>query len=237
MNKYDIHTHILPAIDDGAYDVDISLVLLEELERQGVTHIALTPHFYTHRSDMSQSSINNFINARQSAFNEIRAVYNGKIKLILGCELHLTENILKTGDISAFCYDGTNYLLTEMPYYSTFPQDEIELLNTLIKTYKVTPVLAHIERYPVLLKNISLLENLIDMGCMTQVNTESFARIFTGKKLAKLINNGYIHALGTDTHSTMRGCDYAQGYDFIEYYCKPDKIKFITENSRKIFGE
>ncbi|MEE0859100.1 MAG: CpsB/CapC family capsule biosynthesis tyrosine phosphatase [Acutalibacteraceae bacterium] len=237
MNKYDIHTHILPAIDDGAYDVDISLVLLEELERQGVTHLALTPHFYTQRSDMSQSSINKFVSARKSAFDELKAVYNGKIKLILGCELHLTENILKADDISPFCYSGTNYLLTEMPYYSKFPQNEIELLNVLIKHYKVIPVLAHIERYPVLLSNTSLLERLIDMGCITQVNTESFANFFRSKRLVKLINNGYIYALGSDTHSTTHGCDYAKGYNYIEFYCKPDKLEFITENSRKIFGE
>lgn len=243
MNKYDIHTHILPSIDDGSPDVDISLILIEELEKQGVSHIALTPHFYTQFFDMSTgfsengTTVKEYLDTRDMCFNSLKAEYTGKIKFILGCELHMSENILKAKDLIPFCYQNTNYLLVEMPYNSIFPNDQIEWLRILIKHFDVVPVLAHIERYPVLIKNKVLLEQLIDMGCMVQINTQSLYTMFLGKKIVKMINSGYIHFLGSDTHSTMRGCDFAQGYDIIKKHCSEDKIKLFSLNSKKIFEE
>ncbi|MEE1057021.1 MAG: CpsB/CapC family capsule biosynthesis tyrosine phosphatase [Acutalibacteraceae bacterium] len=243
MNKYDIHTHILPGIDDGSPDVDISLILIEELEKQGVSHIALTPHFYTQFFDMSTgfskngTTVKEYLDTRDMCLNSLKAEYTGKIKFILGCELHMSENILKAKDLTPFCYQNTNYLLAEMPYNSTFPNDQIEWLRILIKHFDVVPVLAHIERYPVLIKNKALLEQLIDMGCMVQINTQSLYTMFLGKKIVKMINSGYIHFLGSDTHSTMRGCDFAQGYAIIKKHCTEDKIKLFSLNSKKIFGE
>lgn len=243
MNKYDIHTHILPGIDDGSPDIDISLILLEELEKQGVSHVALTPHFYTQYFDMSTGcsedgiTVKEYLETRDMCMSSLKAEYKGKIKLILGCELHMSENILKAKNLMPFCYQNTNYLLTEMPYNSIFSTNQIEWLRVLIKHFCVVPVLAHIERYPVLLKDKALLERLIDMGCMIQVNTQSLYTIFLGKKIIKMINNGYVHFLGSDTHSTMRGCDFAPGYTVIEKHCKEDRIKSFFVNSKKIFGE
>lgn len=236
MNKYDIHSHILPGIDDGAEDVDISLVLLEELEKQGVTHLALTPHFYTQLQPLSSIVVQSFIQEREKAFNLLKDEYGGKIKLILGCELHLTNNILALNDITPFCYNGTSYMLTEMPYNSIFPPNEIELLKVIINTYNVTPVLAHIERYPVLLKNKALLCKLVEMGCMAQINTESLSKIIVGKKLIKLVNEGLVHFVGTDTHSTMRGCDYEAGFSILEKKCLEQAINTVMANSQKLFN-
>lgn len=67
MNKYDIHTHILPSIDDGSQDIDISIILLNELEGQGVTHLALTPHFYTQYSVVTDCEVKEFASKRQNA--------------------------------------------------------------------------------------------------------------------------------------------------------------------------
>lgn len=241
MEKYDIHTHILPDIDDGSSDIDISLILLDELENQGVTHLAFTPHFYSQDFDMKigvsvlGETVEEYLDRRYHRWQMVKHNYKGNIKLTYGCEVHMSANLLDVPDISHFCYHNTNFLLAEMPYESNFPPEQIGWLNTLIHHFGVVPILAHIERYPILVRQPALLADLVNMGCMAQINTESLCKRFLGKKLIKLINMGYVHFIGSDTHSTIRGCDYENGFDVIERYCPPEIIGHITENGRRIF--
>lgn len=234
MKKYDVHTHILPSIDDGAEDIDISLLLLEELENQGVTHLALTPHFYTQYDNVEQG-FTEFLKAREYSYNHLIKHYNGNITLTIGSEVHLSENILSIKNLKDLCYSSTDYMLIEMPYNSTFPSEQIKILSEIINKHKITPVLAHIERYPVLLKNRKLLIRLKKMGCIMQINTESLARVFLKKKILKLINEGFVTTIGSDTHSTMRGCDYGTGFSVIEKHCKKEIIENICKTSEDLF--
>ena len=93
MKKYDVHSHILPYIDDGASDIDISLLLLEELEKQGVTNLALTPHFYTQYYDVEQR-LTEFLKERDYHFEQLKKIYKGNITLTIGAAVRLWENIL-----------------------------------------------------------------------------------------------------------------------------------------------
>ena len=232
----------LEELDSSSLE-ELEFSSLEELEYQGVSHIALTPHFYTQFFDMSTGrsengmTIEEYFETRDMSLEALKAEYQGRIKLISGCELHMSENVLNAKDLTPFCYQNTNYLLAEMPYNTNFPPNQIEWIRVLIEHFGLVPVLAHIERYPVLIKNRALLEQLIAMGCMVQINTESLYTMFLGRKIVKLINNGYVHFLGSDTHSTMRGCDFAPGYAVIEKHCTEDKINSFAINSKKIFGE
>lgn len=243
MNRYDIHTHILPQLDDGSPDIDISMVLLEELENQGVTHLAFTPHFYSQYVDMSgndeksETLLQEYFQARTNALRAVRHEYKGNMRFTFGAEVHMSENILQAKDLSPLCYYGTNYMLAEMPYASVMAENEVIWLKTLIEKYHITPILAHIERYPVLLTDIKLLSRLREMGCLVQINTESlYATRSLSKKIFRLINGGYVDFLGSDTHSTMRGCDYFQGYTEMEKHCHKSMTDAIAENGRKLFG-
>lgn len=235
MKKYDIHSHILPSIDDGASDIDISLLLLEELENQGVTHLALTPHFYTQYEEV-ENRLEEFIEIREYSYNQLKEHYSGNLILTLGAEVHLSENILLIENLKALCYRSTSFMLIEMPYDSTFPDNEIKILSELINKHKMIPVLAHIERYPVLLKNKNLLTILKEMGCIMQINTESLNKLFLKSKIIKLINEGYVTTLGSDTHSTMRGCDYDRGFSVIEKSCEKQIIENICNTSNALFN-
>ena len=127
-------------------------------------------------------------------------------------------------------------MLIEMPYNSTFPVDQVKILSELITKHKITPVLAHIERYPALLKNKKLLADLKEMGCIMQINTESLRKLFAKNKIIKLINEGIVTVLGSDTHSTMRGCDYGIGFSVIEKNCKKKIIENICNTSQALFS-
>ncbi len=236
MKKYDIHNHILPEIDDGAADIDIALLLLEALECQGVTHLAFTPHFYTQYEDV-EIRLKDFLKQREYSYNQVKEYYTGDLNFTLGAEVHLSANLLMLEDPKVLCYKNTNYMLIEMPYNSKFPEEEIEILYELIDKHNITPILAHIERYPALIKNKPLLTRLKDMGCVMQINTECLSRRFIKGKVLKLIKEGYVTVLGSDTHSTTRGCDFGIGFAVVEKYCQDNIIENITEASKVLFAK
>ncbi|MBQ8572235.1 MAG: hypothetical protein IJ451_02060 [Ruminococcus sp.] len=197
---FDMHTHILPRVDDGAKSIEESLILINRLRRAGVTDICLTPHYYTHKESLSD-----FVNRRNKAFAELSSYVNGDVSLHLGAEVFVTKYLFSNDeDLKSVCYSGTKCMLTEFPYSSTFEGESMVLMNKLISNYDITPVLAHVERYPYLLKHPGKIEELIDMGIIIQSNACSFTEFPLKLKLTKLLRNGYIGVIGSDTHSLSR---------------------------------
>lgn len=197
---YDMHSHILPAVDDGAKNIDESLILINRLKKSGVTDICLTPHYYSHKESMSD-----FLKRRNAAFEELRACAGDDINLHLGAEVYVTKYLFSSEeDLKAVCYESTNYMLTEFPYSSTFDGETLRYINMLMNNHSIKPVLAHIERYPYLLKHLKVVEDLIYMGVTIQSNACSFREFPLKLKLTKMLKNGYIQVIGSDAHSLKR---------------------------------
>ncbi len=236
MLKYDMHSHILPGVDDGAKNVEDSLVLIDRLKKAGVTDICLTPHYYTHKESMYD-----FVERRDKAFDILREKTGDSINLHLGAEVFVTDYLFTTPyDLSKVCYNGTKYMLTEFGYSSTFQGDTLKHINTLMNNHGIIPVLTHVERYPYLLKHPSALEELIYMGVLIQSNACSFSEFSLKRKLTKLLSNGYIHVIGSDVHSLTRNSPDA--FAALEEHLKKkgieDVIEEINNNSKKIlFGK
>lgn len=227
-----MHTHILPGVDDGAKNVEDSLTLISRLKRAGITDICLTPHYYTHKE-----SLRDFLTRRNAAYAELSSFVCDDVKLHLGAEVYVTKYLFSNEeDLKSVCYNGTSYMLTEFSYSSTFEGESMQYINKLINNYGITPVLAHVERYPYLLKHIDVLEELIDMGVIIQSNACSFTEFPLKLRLIKLIKNGYIHVVGSDTHSLRRNTPDA--FDvFNEYVAKKTGtsiIESINKNSADI---
>ncbi len=229
--KYDMHTHILHSVDDGARTVEDSLILINRLRRAGVTDICLTPHYYTHKESLSD-----FVKRRDKAFVELNAHVSDDVKLHLGAEVYVTKYLFSNDDLKSVCYKGTNYMLTEFPYSSTFSGESLVYINKLMNNYGIIPVLAHVERYPYLLKHYSVLEELIDMGVVIQSNACSFADFPLKIKLIKMLINGYIHLIGSDTHSLNRNSPDAYNVlnELISKKMPADVTDCINENSFNI---
>lgn len=229
--KYDMHTHILHGVDDGARTVEDSLILINRLRRAGVTDICLTPHYYTHKESLSD-----FVKRRDKAFGELNAHVSDDVKLHLGAEVYVTKYLFSNDDLKSVCYKGTNYMLTEFPYSSTFIGESLVYINKLMNNYGIIPVLAHVERYPYLLKHYSVLEELIDMGVVIQSNACSFADFPLKIKLIKMLKNGYIHIIGSDAHSLNRNSPDAYNVlnELISKKMPSDITDCINENSFNI---
>lgn len=231
MNKYDIHTHILPNIDDGAKNIDESLALLKKLSNQGVTHIALTPHYYSNKE-----SIEDFLESRRKSYCEFIKSAPKNIKYSLGAEVYVSEYIFNNKSLEDVCYSNTDKILLEFPYSSSFTGKSRDMLFKIMSNYSVKPILAHIERYDALLNHIDLVEELVDNGCEMQINLSSLTTFSVRRKLLKMFKNGFIGHVGTDTHSFKKGSDFNTGYEILQK--KFENIDEVLQyNSKSIFNK
>lgn len=202
MLTYDMHTHILPGVDDGAKTVDESLILINRLADLGITDICLTPHYYTHKE-----SLKSFISRRNAAFERLCSSVDLRrdVRLHLGAEVYVTKYLFSTEeDLRLVCYDGLSFMLVELPYNSTFEGESMVYLSKLISNYRITPVLAHVERYPYLLKHTGTLNELVEMGVHFQSNACSFTKFPLKLKLTRLLKNSIVQIIGSDAHSLTR---------------------------------
>jgi protein-tyrosine phosphatase len=193
----DLHTHILPGIDDGAQTVGESIALLQAELDDGVQTVALTPHFRTGISDQPL-----FLKRRGQSFDILREEierHDLSVRLILGAEAAFSPE-LPDLDLDPLCYEGTKTLLIELPmaHYPPFAREVFYRL--LLKGY--TPLLAHIERYPYFVSHPELLEDLIHGGALAQINAGCLLGGGRSRKRALgMINSGLVRVMATDAHS------------------------------------
>lgn len=232
-NLIETHSHILPGIDDGAKDVAVSIKLISQLSAQGATSIIMTPHFYS-----DSISMKDFLTKRDDAFNMLKKEYIFDTpKLIPAAEVYVSRYLFNYDDLTPLCIGNSRYMLVEYPFFINFSQKTFETIRQMTLDYKVKPILAHIERYKALMTHPELLDELIDVGCLMQVNISSFAdypkRI--KKKLFNLLEANRIHFIGTDCHNTTtRQPVYGDGAKEIIANCGRGTFDALISNASKI---
>ena len=200
---FDIHTHIMPHIDDGSNNIEESRMLVFTLREFGFDKVAFTPHFYPHRE-----TVENFLLRRADAMEKISKSFPEK-DYPVGCECYLHPNLFHADDISGLCYSGTRVLLTELSYDKQDGDEMLSLVRRLRDTYNVTPILAHIERYPYITKDEKVMMEFLDLGCYAQINLKTLTAFFERKRLVDYVEKGYVRYLGTDSHHTPFDADAA----------------------------
>ena len=195
----DLHSHILPGIDDGSPDFETSVELVSELMRAGVTDVVATPHYIEETIYTSPKLANVKLLKELQRRLDAEGV---KVKLHLGNEIYITKEIkrlLEAGVISGL-FDSS-YLLVELPMSGDFPGYRDIFLELIRASYKV--VLAHPERYTAFSTNFDLIQDLHEMGVLFQCNIGSFAGQY-GKTVLKLVRRlakeKMIFAFGSDIH-------------------------------------
>jgi len=194
----DLHTHILPGIDDGARTLEESIKLLRMEIDSGVRTVALTPHYKP-----NPETLKDFLRRRQDSYkrllNEVEK-QGLNLSLILGAEVAYSPNLLDL-DISELCYEGTKTILIELPM-DHYPSLTREIFYRLMLD-GYTPLIAHAERYTYFARNIETLEELVDSGALVQVNANGLLRFGkTRKRVINMIEMDLVHIVATDTHST-----------------------------------
>ncbi|WP_243167741.1 tyrosine-protein phosphatase [Anaerocolumna cellulosilytica] len=223
----DVHTHLLPGIDDGASNIEEALLMTKSLAEQGIITAVCTPHF-----NPAEVSMEDFLKAREGA---VQSIQNSGVKLIPGSEIFLHEYLFHYKDISPLCIGDTRYLLIEFPINKTWDTKNEFYVRQLINYYGIIPIIAHIERYKPILKNTGILKRLRDMGCLIQTNTSSVIEKRTSRLVIKYLQAGYIDLLGSDCHNmTTRPPCFTKALKEIKRKAGLDIITRLEVNSERV---
>ena len=191
----DVHTHMLPGIDDGSKDVPESLAMLESQWQQGVEIAFLTPHFYA-----DEQNPVTFLKRRYRAWRQLEsALYPQLPQLRLGAEVQYFEGICEVEEIRHLRIVGTNLLLLEMPFCH-WSDRMLSDVTELSLRYGLQIVLAHIERY-MAKQSPNLWRSLCAEGIWLQSNVSFFANKKTKKQALTMLESGQIQLLGSDCHN------------------------------------
>ena len=194
---FDIHSHILPAVDDGAKTIEDSLLILAAMHRQGITDVIATPHFYPHHDNLED-----YIKKTQSAFSELKNAIEDQNSpnIYLGCEILYYSGISKVSSLESFTINNSNYLLLELNPYIINKTLFNELLY-LMQERGIIPIIAHVERYYKARSYKLLLEFIKENNILTQINASSFFVKRYNNVLEKLFSLDLVTYIATDSHS------------------------------------
>lgn len=197
--KTDIHSHLIPAIDDGVQSIEESIGLITKMRDFGYTKLFTTPHIMVDKFGNTKEGIEKayekFLPALKSN--------NLPIDLQIGAEYMLDDgfdDLLKKNELLSM--SKKNYVLVEMRTFEAYPSLHQVIFDLQVSGYNV--ILAHVERYTFWYDNPAFLQDLKDRGVLFQLNIGSLSGFYDMqvRKIAeKYIDKKWIDFLGTDMHN------------------------------------
>lgn len=228
---FDIHTHILPGVDDGSDSMKTTMEMLRMAYSQGVRAVMATPH----------GSVSRVSPARcRRLLEEVKEQAQQKfpdLKIYLGEEVFYSRECiehLNSGKLLPMA--GTSYVLTEYPY--TIPYRELYSAVRELVWARYRPILAHIERYRCL-KDGDRAEELSECGAYLQINFSSIGGSClngTARWCRRQLSAGRIHFLGSDMHNLgNRRPELEKALEWMERHLEEDYLREILwENAEKM---
>ena len=192
----DMHTHILPRVDDGSPNLETSVRMLDAMYVQGIRRVAATPHFYA-----NHDSPKRFLARRAAAEEALRQAWKWEdLELRVGAEVHYFDGISDCDDLEAMAIAGTDLVLVEMQSAPWSDRCYEELLGIRQKR-GLTPVIAHLDRYITPFHRHGIPERLAQLPVLVQLNAESLLQFNGRGMLLRMLREGKVHLLGSDCHS------------------------------------
>lgn len=194
----DIHSHLIPNVDDGSKSVEETFMLIKEADRAGITDIILTPHYIVNSYEQNANTLILLKDKLQQILDKDKI----NVKLHIGMEVYITDNLidlLKQNKLLTLA--NSKYLLMELPLNTNVQYLDMVIFKLIENN--IIPIIAHPERYKFVQEDPSRVRELIDSGCLIQSNIGSILGIY-GKKAKKtikyLLKNDLINFIATDTH-------------------------------------
>ena len=199
----DIHCHILPDVDDGAWDLDMALEMAQIAVRCGVTRIITTPHF---------KGVPEALEDIPYILHQFRQLQNAlkrdtpELELIPGAEilcLPQTMEMARAGELPTL--GNSRYVLTE--FYFDASWQFIDATLEELQSFGYLPVVAHPERYGAVQRNPGLAQSWFNRGIVLQINKGSILGAFGHRAedtAARLLYRGNAHIIASDAHSPLR---------------------------------
>ncbi|HWO00219.1 MAG TPA: CpsB/CapC family capsule biosynthesis tyrosine phosphatase [Blastocatellia bacterium] len=195
----DIHSHILPEVDDGSHSLEESLEMCRASAKDGVNVMVATPHAHdgvhtTHDPEFLRRKV-----------GELNDRLEGTLRVVIGCELRFTHDVVRQvcETKTAPTIAGGPYVLIEFPHTVVPPGSERPLFELM--SNQITPIIAHPERNQMLIAEPERFFSLIEMGVLGQMDTGSITGQF-GRKVQQtvrvMLEHGLIHFIASDCHNT-----------------------------------
>lgn len=236
MVMVDLHCHLLPGVDDGSKNMEISLRLAREATENGVTHALLTPHhmnghYVNHKQDVIRKT---------KEFQEQLRSHDIPLTVFPGQEVRINGNLLNALDKDdiLFADTGNKYMMLE------FPDDDVpHYTNQMIFDLQqrgIIPVIVHPERNTKIIANPNLIYELLEKGCLSQITASSYVGTF-GKKVEnfsrKLIEAGQAYTFASDAHDLPgRKYEMRQAFEKLTQEFSNRLAKQYQDNARRIIN-
>ena len=194
----DMHTHVLPEMDDGSASVEESITMLREMAGYGIRTVTATPHFYA-KSDTPEA----FFGRRESAYRRLSREmekHSDLPQIKLGAEVHFFQGMSESEVLPQLTIAEKRCILVEMPHmvWTAGMYDELVQIRN---KQGLIPVIAHVERYIGGFRTHKIMEQLEELPVLVQANASFFLNRFTAPLALRLLRQGQIHLLGSDCHN------------------------------------
>ncbi len=197
----DIHSHIIPSIDDGSKSIEMTLEMLEGAQKDGINQIVATPHYIRGYAEENISRVKKWV----EYINSIVKKNNMNINIYCGQEIYFTNNILDDyfqNNIGTI--NGTRYMLIEFPMHKM--DDEIFEKIYELQIRDIIPIIAHPERYEYFIEKPFMINEFIKEGYLFQMNSGSISGRY-GKNVKKtselFLRNNIYNFIGSDAHNNF----------------------------------
>ncbi len=231
----DLHSHILPGMDDGCKTAEQSVEALKLAYSQGVRYLFATPHYYP------VESVESFLRRREAAWDSLQKQMEkepaAKIpRICLGAEVAFRPGLSFEEDLHKLCLGNSRYLLLEMPF-NKWSSGVIREVTNICNARSLVPVIAHVERY-IEDQSAEAVRELFSSEILAQMNAGSLQNIWTRRQRLKLLRKGTVQLLGSDCHNlTTRPPNMEGAVAFLEKTGQKEILEEIAFWSDKICRE
>jgi protein-tyrosine phosphatase len=196
---FDIHSHILPEVDDGSKSWDMSVAMCQMAAADGITHQVATPHA-NDRYHYDREYL-------QGLVTHLQGLIGNTLTLSLGCDFHLSYDNMQDvlANPARYAIANTHYMLVELSNYSVPPQTTD--CFTQLGDRGITSVITHPERNPIVRENLQRVVEWAEQGCVIQVTGSALTGFWgerSGKAARWLLEHDVVHILATDAHDTAK---------------------------------
>lgn len=235
----DLHSHLLPGIDDGARSMDEALQLARVAVDDGITHITFTPHIHPGRFDNNVSTIQPVFEAFKQALKDasvpLSVAMSGEVRLSAEVLMLVAQNQIPF----LGTWEGKNVMLLELPH-SHIPPGSDKLVKWLLDR-NIIPMIAHPERNKDIIRDLEAVTPFVELGCLFQVTAMSMAGGFgvaSAQRAMEMLEKGWITVLATDAHNLEhRPPVLSEGYAVAKAVVGEAAAKaLVLDNPRMIAG-
>jgi len=223
----DIHSHILPEVDDGPKSWDVSVEMCRTAAADGITHMVASPHA-NERYHYDREYL-------EGLTSRLQERVGNALKISLGCDFHLSyENIQDAlAHPSRYVIAKTRYLLVEFSNYSVPQQTTDSFLK--LGDCGMTPIITHPERNPILRESLQRVVEWAEQGCVVQM-TGSALTGFWGERARRaavwLLEHQAVHVLATDAHDLEKRVPIlSTSRDAAAEICGPEVARALVEDN------